>query len=389
MRYTRTRIAALGAAVVLAACGGGSGPGDQSSRVAFSSMVSFGDSLSDAGTYKVGTVAAVGGGKFTINGPAGLIWTERIAADIGTTSCPAQTGLLPNVPGFTGAAVVNNTSCTNYAQGSSRVSNIYGPFSQTLQAAPFYQVNIGLLAVPVSQQVATHLARKGGSFSGTELVTVLAGGNDTLMNINAVGQAAGGGAAAVGAAITAGWSTTVQGQVAAGGAAAVNAAATAAVTTLGAAGAELAGLIKTQIAAKGAKYILVVNLPDVSQTPRFPPTDAPTRALVNQMVTTFNTQLVAGLAGVQGVVLVDAYSQGRDQIANPAQYLLSNVTTPACSSTAPSNPLLGFSLGCNATSLIAGDTSHYLFADEVHITPFGNQLLAQFVAVQMAKAGWL
>ena len=106
------------------------------------------------------------------------------------------------------------------------------------------------------------------------------------------------------------------------------------------------------------------------------------------MVTTFNSTLSTGLAGKPGVIIVDAYAQGRDQNANPAQYSLSNVTTPACSKTSPANPLQGSSLGCTTASLIPGDTSKYLYADDVHLTPYGNQLLAQFVAKNMATAGW-
>jgi phospholipase/lecithinase/hemolysin len=377
----------LGAAVLLAACGGG-GAGDQSPRVAFTSMVSFGDSLSDVGTYRVGTVAALGGGKWTVNGPTARNWTEFIASDIkAAPPCAAQTGLLPNIPGLAGAPVTNVPACTNYAQGSARVSGVFAPNSATLQAAPFSQVNLGLLATPVTSQMAAHLA-KVGAYSGTELVTVMAGGNDLFMNFNGIASAAAGGATAVGAAIAAGWSTTVQGQVAAGGAAATNAALAAALAGMGQAGAELAGLVKTQVLAKGARFVVVVNLPDVSQTPFASVLDPQSRGLVNTLVTTFNGQLQNGLAGTP-VVLVDAYAQGRDQFANPSQYSLSNVTTPACSTTSPANPLAGSSLGCTASSAIPGDTSRFLFADTVHPTPYGYQLLAQFAAVQMAKAGWI
>ncbi|AMO23465.1 SGNH/GDSL hydrolase family protein [Ramlibacter solisilvae] len=390
MAFNRTRWAALAATVVLAACGGGGGDIVPSPRVPFTSLVSFGDSLSDVGTYKVGTVAAAGGGKFTVNSASARIWTELLASDIKVpASCPAQTGLLPNVPGFTGAPVTNTPACTNYAQGSARVSNVFAPSSATLQAAPFNQVNIGLTAVPVTQQIAAHLAKTGGSFNGSELVTVMAGGNDTFMNINGVSAAAGGGAAAAGAAVAAGWPTATQQAVAAGGAAAVNAAATAAVTAMGQAGAELAGLVKTQILAKGAKYVVVVNLPDVSQTPFALAADAQTRALVNQMVTTFNSQLAAGLAGTATtVVQVDVYARGRDQTANPSRYGLSNVTTPACSTTSPANPLQGSSLACTTASTIPGDTSGFLYADSVHPTPLGHQLQNQFVKEQLAAAGW-
>ena len=53
-------LAAAVAAAVLAACGGG-GDGDQTPHVKYGKLVSFGDSLSDVGSYKVGVVAQLGG----------------------------------------------------------------------------------------------------------------------------------------------------------------------------------------------------------------------------------------------------------------------------------------------------------------------------------------
>lgn len=383
MKSMKLKLAALGAALVLAGCGGGD------DRPAFTSMVNFGDSLSDVGTYRVGTIAAVGGGEWTVNSPTAMNWTDHVAANARVAApCPAQTGLLTNIPGLTGAAVANNTACTSYAQGSARVSNPYGPNAAALQAAPFSQVNLGLMAVPITTQMSTHLTRNGGTYSGSELVTVLAGGNDLFMNLNGVASAAAGGVGAAGAAAIAGWSADVQTAVAAGGAAAVNAAATAAVTTMGMAGAELAGLIKSQVLAKGARYVVVVNLPDVAQTPFAATLDANTRGLVNQMVTTFNAQLSAGLDGTS-VLLVDAYTQGRTQYANPALFGLTNVTTPACSTTSPANPLAGSSIACTSASTIAGDVSTYAYADSVHPTPKGYELMAQYVVAQMVRVGWL
>lgn len=382
MRLIRTKLALVGAAVVLAACGGSDGAD-------YTRLVSFGDSLSDVGTYRVGTVAAVGGGEFTVNSADARNWTDWVAESIGVAApCAAETGLLPNIPGFTGAAVTQHVECTNYAQGSARVSNPIGPNSVALQQPPFSSVTLGLMAKPVSQQIAAHLARNNGAFSGTELVTVMAGGNDTFMHLNGVSAAAAGGAGAAGAAIAAGWSTATQQAVAAGGAAAVQAAAQAAVAGMGAAGAELAVLVKTQIVAKGAKRVIVVNLPDVSQTPMALAQSADTRSLIVQMVTTFNSQLASGLAGTPQVIVVDAFARGRDQFANPGAYGIANTTTPACSTTSQANPLQGSSLACTAASTVAPDVSRYLFADSVHPTPYGYQLLGQYVAAHVANSGW-
>lgn len=383
MKFVKLKLAVLGAAVLLASCGGSDG------GIEVNNTVSFGDSLSDVGTYKVGTIAALGGGKWTINSATSMNWTEIVAGSVRTPApCAAQTGLLVNIPGLTGAAVTNHANCFNYAQGSSRVSKLFAPNSATLQAAPFSQQNLGLLAVPITTQMSTHLAKMGGSYTGRELVTIMGGGNDIFMNLAGVGSAATGGATAVGAAIAAGWSADVQNAVAAGGTAAVNAAATAAVTSMGQAGAELAGLVKTQVLAKGARYVVVVNLPDVTQTPFAQLSlDATTRGLLGNMVTTFNSQLQAGLSG-SAALYVDAYTQGRDQYANPAKYGITNVTMTACDPASPANPLAGSSITCTAASTFPGSTG-YAFADSVHPSPLGYQLLGEFVIAQMRAAGWI
>ncbi|MDB5851480.1 MAG: hypothetical protein JWP29_5232, partial [Rhodoferax sp.] len=110
--------AALTLAVALAACGGGGG-GDQTSVVKFSSLVVFGDSLSDVGSYRTPGIAAAGGGKYTVNGPDGLVWVERLAAQLSLPApCAAQTGLQASgqLAAFAGP-VVNHPECTAYAQG--------------------------------------------------------------------------------------------------------------------------------------------------------------------------------------------------------------------------------------------------------------------------------
>ena len=379
----KLKLAALAAAFVLAACGGGD------DGIEVDSMVSFGDSLSDVGTYRVGTIAAVGGGKWTVNSAAARNWTELVAASVDASApCAAQTGLLPNIPGLVGAPVTDVPGCLNYAQGSARVSIPFAPNAAALQAAPFNQVNLGLMAMPVATQMQTHLARVGSAYSGRELVTVNAGGNDLFMNFGAVASAAGGGAAAAGAAAAAGWSPAIQTAVAAGGSAATDVAVNAALTAMGQAGAELATLVKTQVLAKGARHVIVVNLPDVAQTPFGMSRDAQTRGLINTLVTTFNNQLQAGLAGTT-VLFVDVYTQGRDQFASPAKYGITDVTTPACSTTSPANPLAGSSLACTSASTVAADTSTFLFADSVHPAPLGYRLQADFVIAQMRAAGWI
>jgi len=454
MRKTSFALALLTAAV-LTACGGTDPrPGDQTPKTKFTQQVTFGDSLSDVGTYAVGAVAAMGGGTYTINGDAtsvspeltGKNYTTLLAAQLGLPApCAAQTGLegtaSSNPAQNFSVAVKMNANCFNYAQGGARVTNPVGPGNKALVKAGAFTA--GLTTVPVVTQIANHLARSGGKFSGTELVIVMAGGNDVLEQLNelkANANTAGGTAlitslvtqlapgtsnpataqvaiataaqtaaaqggdataiitAAITAAVQAG-SKTAQANAATIGATA-GAAATAAglkyssdhspelVAALGQAGAELAVLVKNQILAKGAGYVVVNNLPDVSIAPSVLAESADTQKLVATMVSTFNSQLKTGLGDDAKVLYVDLATVSHDQAINPAPYGLSNTKTAACDLTAAKNPL-GSSLVCNKNNLISGDVSHYMFADGVHPTPFEYALIARYILLQMSGKGWI
>ena len=88
MRQTNIALALL-AAAILSACGSSDGDNHvtQPPKPKFASQVSFGDSLSDVGTYAAGPIAALRGGKYTINGDntainaslTGKNWTELMA----------------------------------------------------------------------------------------------------------------------------------------------------------------------------------------------------------------------------------------------------------------------------------------------------------------------
>ena len=343
------------AVATLAACGGG-GDGDQTPKIKYSNLVSFGDSLSDVGSYGVGTIKAVGGGQYNVNASAAKNWTELLAAQLGVSApCPAQTGLKSVIPTIPAVLVVNKAGCFGYGQGGSRVTNAVGIGNiASYPADP--SGALGQLTDPVLNQIQRHLATSGGAFKGDELVTVLAGGNDVFANLGA---------------LSAGAATPTQ-----------------AVTAVGTAGGELAFYIKNLIVAKGAKYVVVVNLPNVSKTPFAYSLNADTQGLIQLMSTTFNDQLKKGLEGVD-VLLVDAFAQSNDQAANPAQYGISNGVVPACDLAKLKQTIFESSLVCSATTLIAGDVSKYQFSDGVHPTPYGYQLLAQFVSKNLAAKGWL
>jgi outer membrane lipase/esterase len=346
------------AAVLMAGCGGGGGETSSNPR-GFKEMISFGDSLSDVGTHAVGAVAAAGGGKYTVNSATAKNWTQLVAPQFGlAVPCPAQTGLdSAATPGFM-VPIVNNPACTNYAQGGSRVTDPTGPGNRNWPdpASNF----VGQLTVPVLTQMQRSLTNKGGNYNGTELITVLAGGNDIFAQVGAV---------QVGATTT-----------------------FAAVTNMGVAGGQLAAYIDQLLLQRGAKSVVVVNLPDVSKTPfaLSPSNPAGTTALISAMVTTFNQQLAAGLAGKSNYIIVDAYQESINQfnavIAGPGRnnnaYGIDNGTTPACGAT-------GALVCTTANTTALGDVSRYQYADGVHPTPFGYELLAKFVLVNMAAKGWL
>lgn len=355
MRFRAGLAATL--AFVLVACGGDPAP------FRYDRLVSFGDSLSDLGTHNVGTIKLLadntgGGGRWTVNSPAGgEMWTERLASHMEVTRpCPAETGLRPNQAGLTGAPVTTIAGCFSYAQGSSRVSSPLGPRSFALQQ--FGETNIGLLAKPVADQFAAHLNATGGQYTGRELVTVMVGANDVIMELALLGGPLG--------------APTPQ----------------EALERVALAGATLGQLIKAQVIDKGAKRVLVLNVPDVAGTPLARELDNArpgTRALMDAMVNAFNAQLAAQLKDVPAVRIADAYAVNKDQTTRPQAYGLTNVTDVACAS----NALGGSALACNASNVIPGDTSRYQFADDVHPTPYGHQLLAQLALKELQLAGWL
>jgi phospholipase/lecithinase/hemolysin len=468
MRHTKF-VLSLFAAAILAGCGGGGGSGGtQAVKVQFSSQVSFGDALTDVGTYKVGTVAALRGGQFNINGATsadltGKNWTELLATQLGLPApCAAQTGLMGDASKGFNVPVVNHPECNGYGQGGARLFDNNGIGHNTV---------LGALTVPIATQIQTYLVANGNKFKSDSLILMTGGGSDISAQLaglaagaNSVGQAAGAAEGArvgaqtfaatlvqslaatatnpataaqaiglalatenarpghtdqtvVGAAVTAAAqqpgnaavaSPAVFGPLVAAAQAAATTAGQAAGATAGAAagaayavanaplivaemgrlGAAFGNLVKNQVVANGANYVVVVNIPDVSQGPDALAASADQRALIRTMIVTFNEQLRLAVANEPKILYSDAFTANVDQIANPALHGLTNVKDRACDLSPAKNPL-GSALVCNAGNLAAGDVSHYLFADGSSPTPFAYLLLARFVSKDMIVKGWL
>jgi phospholipase/lecithinase/hemolysin len=174
MRAIRSFAPWVLSAALLSACGGsdpyvpgsGSPAGAPTTKGSFTAVVSFGDSLSDIGTYAPATSLAGNGtppffgGKFTTNetsnglpdaNPLGKVWVENLAASLGIIVTPAEVGFgASSVKCPAAANPAFASACTAYGQGGSRVTDPNGIGHST-----------GALTVPVVTQIVNHLTRFG------------------------------------------------------------------------------------------------------------------------------------------------------------------------------------------------------------------------------------
>jgi outer membrane lipase/esterase len=390
------------AAALLVACGGGdpnvpgSGApaGAPTTKGTFAAVVSFGDSLSDVGAYApVTSLAGSGnppyfGGKFTTNevsngapdaNPLGKIWVEDLAASLGIVVTPAEVGWGATSVHCPAAAVpaIANT-CTAYGQGGARVTDPNGIGKGS-----------GPLTVPVTTQIDNHLARFT-SFKATDLILVWAGNNDAFVQFGNFAAAA----AQIQAQAGAGAITADQANVQ------LFAAQTAAQAGMKQAALDLAGYVRTKILANGGKYVAVLTLTDIADTPLGHSLPASVQPVLTELSLVFNLWLREGLAG-QPVGIVDTFTASKALLANAASLGFVNITVPACDSAIISGVTGGAvtdgsSLFCNATpgaifnGLRAGaSATTWLFADSVHPTTGGHKAISDDITQQLKNFGWL
>ena len=393
---------ATATAAIVAGCGGGSAD-PTSQRAGITSVKVMGDSLSDSGTFK----GIPGFGRmFSVQDSASepnTVWTERIAALLGTPQ-------LCSFFKFTGTTFIPNsvTGCTNFAVGGGRINN-FDPLS-------------GAGNSPLSITFQLQTASAAGNYKSSDLLLVDGGGNDAADLVGAyLGAGTDGG---VGFARMAGTllPPATLNPLLAGGQTGL---AQAGGLYMVALADMFYGSIKTTALDKGAEKVAVLNMPGITNTPRFQMALAgvaaaygggtagatargQAEALFKSWVEAFNARLATNVAGDKRIVLVDFYTAFNDQIANPAQYGLTDVTTPACPPVRNAQGQLVLSGGlptynfqtCTAAALSAmtpppGATvgtnwwQTYAFSDGFHPTPLGYQLLSQLVAKSLATAGWL
>ncbi|MFY3140166.1 autotransporter domain-containing protein [Achromobacter xylosoxidans] len=122
----------------------------------------------------------------------------------------------------------------------------------------------------------------------------------------------------------------------------------------------------------GAGTILAFNMPDIGRTPRALQSPERGRQLMSYMSSRFNDTLNSELADYRGnLALLDVHDMLDEVIAKPDRYGLRNVTQTACGKMD--------SLLCGRASLVAPDANRsYLFADGIHPTGFGHELIADY-----------
>ena len=389
MRTWKYALSALGTALVLTGCGGGGGGETTSNKSGVTSVKVVGDSLSDSGTF---------GLKFAMQGSASepmQIWTERIAASYGVAA------LCPRYVATSATTVVANpsaTACSSYAVGGGRINIPTAPTS------PF----------SIPQQLKELGTEK--AYGAGDLLLIDGGGNDAADLVGAYLKAPTDGDAAYGGLLgTLLPAATVGAQLGAGAAGAANAGGLYMVALAD----KMYDAVKTEALDKGAKKVLVLNMPAINNTPRFQAVldlvalgsgggtagataRGQTEAVIKGWIEAFNKQLATRFAGNSSVVLVDFYTDFNNQIATPAQYGLTNVKTPACpvqgigaDGLAIYNPATCTSTALSAQTPLTGASGGanwwktYAFSDGFHPTIYGYQLLAQLVTKNLAVAGWL
>ena len=328
--------AAIFAAVIslLTACGGHGGGSSNGSTAATPAggihlqIVSFGDSLSDVGTYAP-IASVLGGGRFTTN--PGQVWAQNVAQYYGDTLSVAFT-----------IDITHKLSAQDglgYAEGGATVATPANQYD-------FLADLIGNIEMPANQQVASYLAAHG-SFNSNQLVLVWVGSNDVLR------------AGALPAA-----AQTVQ----------------TAATTL----AQVVG----QIVQNGATHVVVVNVPNVGLSPKgIASPDG--GANLTQLSQIFNDSLNAALQsnGLQGkVIQIDSYTWVNQIVANfqANGFAVSN-TSVACD---PAKTPHATALLCSPRTYVTANADQtYIFADDLHPTTRLHALFAQFVEQQIAKSG--
>ena len=314
---------ALGAAALLASCGGG----DPVVRFQPTRVLAFGDEYSvitSAGRkYTVNALLTDANGVKTINCDGNALWIQRLAADFGLV-----------FPQCNPAGVVNPRSRI-YAEAGDDVRKIK--------------------VADLAAQITLHL--QTDSFSATDLVTMFAGQNDVLEQYALYDLAPGvaGAGAALATARERGLALAAQ------------------VSLVADRGGKV--LVTTVPDLAYSPFALAEN----ARTG-----DSTRGALLGELVAKFNEGLRLGLAKETGaeVALMKADELVQGMAKFPTNYGgMTNVIAPVCDKALAVTVDL-----CTTDTLVTGgDANRYLWADDTHLSPNGHIYLGSLAITQARK----
>jgi outer membrane lipase/esterase len=294
----------------------------------FSSVISFGDSLTDAGN-----VALIDGNPITAPGSSWTTNPDSVHAQLltGMLGLGSQTNSLSGGTNYAygGACVIKNGTAT-----LAGAFNCYRPFPS------------------VTEQVVGYLTAHAGHADPHAVYTLWGGGNDVL----------------TGAGISSGVAQAYAGQA-------------------GVTAATLAG----NLLSAGAKTVVVFNLPDLGITPLNVGTASAAGASALSAIYNMQLNgKLATLS--DGIVAINTFAFINEAIANPSAYGFTNVTGKACGTGPgvggnPSSVACGPAGSGLPWTYAAGTNNTYLFADDIHPTGAAHQMLANVVYATLTAPG--
>ncbi|MBK0392775.1 SGNH/GDSL hydrolase family protein [Ramlibacter algicola] len=389
MSLSRVRTAIAAATVsLLAACGGGGGdetpvgsapaPTPPSASAApITRLVVAGDSLADVGTF--GLKATVQ----SASNPAGYpIYPEVVSQQLGTGAlCSYFTS------SDEGGSFATRPACTNFAVAGADIVN---PVVRDGDDSPF----------SLKKQLESALSANGGAWKPGDLLVMDAGANDAAGLADTYLGAQRGGATdkLVFAALL---GQQLSGSTIDNALSQPNGGSVAATLYMQQLARTWWAMVKANALDQGATRVVLVNIPDITLTPRLrdvvagAATDlgaggaADFQAAVRGWITTFNSELAAQAAGDSRVVIVDYFGEFTAEVAGAPAAGLTNTTQAACPATVDFPQCTDAALdAAPPAGAVAGWWKTWLFSDRFHPSPRGHELLGAAVLRAIQAAGW-
>jgi len=388
-RRALTAALAASAVFITTACGGGGGrdpdPAPSPAPAAASGgppsrLIVAGDSLADVGTF--GLKATV---QNAANPSVGYpVYPELVASALGTGR---QCNFFSSSDGTAiTTTFTTNPGCTNFAVAGAQLVN---PVTRRGNQVP----------LSLEFQLESAIAANGGAWQPGDLILIDAGSNDAAGLADAFLDARGGGGDAAiflallrqqldASTITQALAQPDGESVAAG-------------LYMQRVAQTFWNTVKANTLDKGATRVALVEVPDLSLTPRFRDIAANLsttegaaaatafQAALRQWIVGFNTELNRLAAGDARVAVVPYFADFSAQNTDPAASGLTNSTQASCPPAADFPACTDAALDASPPAgLSPGWWKTWFYSDNFHPSPRGHELLAASVDRTLAQAGW-